>query len=541
VTSTRKEVPIALENIIEKALSKDPEKRYESVDEFLAALEEQRDQLVHGIKERRFAGLRKLRRRKRLTAGVAAVAIVAVAVVLVQTFNTRSMAIDAIAVLPVTNLSGDPDQEYFSDGFTDALINELGQIGALTVISRHSVMQFKETKKLLPEIAEALNVDAVVEASVMRSGNQLRITAQLIRANPERQLWARSYERNLSDVLALHRELARTIAGQVRATLTPQEEARLARTQTVDPEAYEAYLRGRAYAEKTTPETWEKSFEYLERSIELDPTFAPAHAQLATAYCGANIVYLPREVAMPKATAAVEEALALDSELAETHSANGMFRYIFEWDWDGADQAFRRALELNPNSEDAHRQYGMYLAYMGRFEEALQHGMRAVELAPFSLLANQVLGWTYYVARRYDESITQFRKTIALLEEFPNPAKAPLLHMQLAWAYIQKGMYERALEEIDEWDPDGWTRAWVYVETGRRDEVAEQIERILSHRFAPWHAALFGEKDLALQQLEVRYMEHNSFMLLLKVSPELDNLRGDPRYDDLMRRMSFPQ
>jgi serine/threonine protein kinase len=243
VTTIRGDVPIGVEDIIEKALAKERANRYETMDALLSDLATQRDQITLGIKERRFRAMRSLKRRKRLAVGTVVVAVLVAAAVLVQVFHTRSMAIDSVAVLPFANLSGDEEQEYFSDGMTVALIKELGQIRALTVISRTSVMQFNKTDKPLPEIARELNVDAVVEASVLRSGDQVRITAQLIRANPERQMWAESYERDARDVLSLQSEVARAIAGEIQVTLTRHEQERLASVRPIDPEAYELYLR----------------------------------------------------------------------------------------------------------------------------------------------------------------------------------------------------------------------------------------------------------------------------------------------------------
>jgi TolB-like protein/Tfp pilus assembly protein PilF len=553
LTSARRDVPVALEEIIEKALTKDPEKRYASVDALLAALEEQRDKLTLGIKERRWVSLRRLRRRRRVFYGGMAALVVVAAVVLISVLYNRSLAINSIAVLPVANLTGDPDQEYFCDGITAALITELGQIDALRVISRTTVMQYKELSKPLPAIARELGVKAMVEASVLHAGDRVQMTVQLIRADPERQLWGDSYDRELSDVFSMYGDVARDVATEIRVKVTPEERALLARQRPVDPEAYEAYLRGMALGRKWGRSDFENARKFLELAIEKDPRFAPAYAELALAYSHAGIVYFKGPEILPQARDAVMKALELDETLAEAQMALGLFRYVFEWDWSGADEAFQRALELNPKSAIAHNEYGQYLAYMGRFEEAVAECRQALYLSPLDLGMNQNLGWVLHHARRFDEAIVQFQKTLELLEEFPDPIKEHQIHKQLGWDYRHKGMFDEAAAEIDAVDEirrrEGWEgdpcredRAKIYIELGRRDEVEDMIDELLSNpNVVPWTAAMLGDKDLAFRRLEEMYEEHNTHMLFLKMAVELESLRSDPRYDDLMRRMNFPE
>jgi TolB-like protein len=278
---------------------------------------------------------------------------------------------DSIAVLPLEILSGDPEQEYFSDGMTEALITDLAQISALKVISRTSVMQYKGAKKPLPEIAKALNVDAVVEGSVQHFGDRVKITAQLIEAATDRHIWAKSYEREPRDILALQNELARAIANEIQIKLTPQEQARLASTRQVSPEAHEAYLKGLYYWNQLTEEGIKKSIEYFQQAIAMDPTHAPAYARLAFSYtllASLNLI-LPNE-GYPQARVAAMKALEINEENTEAHAALGFTKYLFDWDWAEAEREFKRAIALNPNNEAAHHVYALYLAGMGRLDEA---------------------------------------------------------------------------------------------------------------------------------------------------------------------------
>ena len=310
--------------------------------------------------------------------------------------------IQSLAVLPLENLSGDPEQEFFVDGMTEALIADLGKIGALRVISRRSVMRYKGSDKPLPEIARELNVDALVEGSVLRSGNRVRITAQLIGAVPERHLWANHYDRELRDVLALHSEVARAIAEEIKVAVTPEEKARLASTRPVNPEAHEAYLKGQYFLNKHTGEDLQRAIKFAPQAIEIDPGYAPAYALLASSYYeggwwGAIAVSEARAKAMPAAM----KALEIDDTLAEAHVALGSILMVIHWDWAGAEREFKRAIELNPNSALAHGEYSWYLIAIGRSGKALREAQRAQELDPLSIEGNTIVGHTYSHAGKY--------------------------------------------------------------------------------------------------------------------------------------------
>ena len=451
--------------------------------------------------------------------------------------------IESIAVLPLENLSGDPEQDYFVDGVTDALIAEIGQIGSLRVISRTSVMQYKEVKKPLPQIAKELNVDAVIEGSVLRAGDRVRITARLIGAVPERHLWARNYERDLRDVLSLQGEIARAIADEVKAKVTPDVQARLARARPVNPDAHEAYLRGRYYW-SLFPEGPERAVEYFQKAAEKDPNYALAYAGLALSYNGLGFFQPPKDVCT-KARAAARRALELDETLAEAHTADGFVKLYFDWDWDGAERAWRRALQLNPNNIDALQLSAEHLVFTGQFEEGLAQDRRARDLDPLSRFVNDILGYHYMRSRRYDEAIEQYRR---MLELEPN-ATVPRIH--LAWVYTLKGMHAEALAEHQKtgWRRDNPWLGYLYAKMGRRDDarrVADNVRRASTQHYVDpyWVAVPYagvGEKDQAFAWLEKAYQDRSTFMAQLKVDAFFDPLRSDPRFQDLLHRMNFPQ
>ncbi|MDH3216959.1 MAG: protein kinase, partial [Candidatus Krumholzibacteria bacterium] len=443
VTRTRGDVPIAVEDIIEKALAKERAKRYETMDELLSELETQRDHLTLGIKERRFRALRRLKRRKRLVAGTVAVVVLVAAAVLTQMFHTRSMRIDSIAVLPLENLMGDPEQEYFVDGMTEALITELYKIGALRVISKTSVMRYKDTDKPLPQIARELNVDAVVEGSVFRAGERVRITAQLIGAEPERHLWADNYDRDLSDILALFSDVAQAIAGEIRVTLTPQEQARLASVRPVNPEAQELYLRGKYHIYKSTKAGAKEAIDYFQQAIEIDPDYAEAYAMLA----GGHLLLwyfgdLSPEQARSRVAPPLQKALQIDDLLPEAHYIMATIKHYLDWDWAGAETEFKRAIELNANLAENRSEYAWYLVATGRFEEAIAQAKRAVQLDPFSYWTNLTLASTYYYAREYDLAIAHWQQMIEL------ELNVPTAYWWLARTYVQMGAYEDGVKTL---------------------------------------------------------------------------------------------
>ena len=468
-------------------------------------------------------------------------------------FRAGTKPIRSIAILPLANLSGDPEQDYFAEGMTEALISELGKISALRVISRQSMMQYKGTKKSAPQIARELNVEAVVEGSVLRAGDRVRISVQLIEAAPERHLWANSYDRELRGILALQSEVARAITSQIEAKVTPQELAQLTSTRSVNPEAYQLYLQGRYFMLSVSKEDFlRKGSRYLEDSVAKDPNYAPAYSALAFTYAElATFGYDPPWVGFPRARMTALKALELDENLGEAHAVLGRIKFVFDWDWSGAQKEERRALELSPNSSDAHTEYGFYLAVMGRSDEAITQIQKALELDPVPVFRTVNMGWCNLMARRYDDAIVHLKRAVELNPDYP------AAHMELAWAYARKGMRAEANAEYEKtrrFVPAGKDQlldAWLaptYVLHDKRNEGLKLADwwgheskrrHVDSYLVAALYVQL-GVKERALDWLERGFEQHSPIMLGLKAEPFVDSLRSDPRFQDLLRRMNFP-
>jgi TolB-like protein/DNA-binding winged helix-turn-helix (wHTH) protein/Tfp pilus assembly protein PilF len=450
----------------------------------------------------------------RMAPPLTALAVVLVALVLSgagdRSRQERSDAVQvkSIAVLPFENLTGGREQDYFADGMTDALITNLAQVRALRVISRTSVTQYKQTNKLLPRIADDLNVDAVVEGTVVRSGNRVRVTAQLIHAPTDHHLWARTYERELRDVLALQAELAGAIAQAVEIKVQPEERRRLAARGTVDPEAYDAYLKGRFFWNRRSLPDLSKAVEYFQQAIERDPTYAPAYSGLSDAYRMSGLQVPPREC-MPKAEAAARKALALDETLAEAHASLAGVLYRYQWDWEGAEKEFQRSLELDPNYAEGHRAYAIYLLTVRRNEEAVTEARRARELSPLSPVINVELGGTLVRVGRYDEAIQQAHKTLEIDPQFARAYTA------LAAAYEGQGDRPKAMAALEKaasisGRAGGAWLGYFYGVGGRRREalaiLAALEERSRKQYVTPDHFAVvhlgLGHKDEAFALLE---------------------------------------
>jgi len=466
--------------------------------------------------------------------------------------DTRGGAprIESIAVLPLENLSRDPEQEYFADGMTEALISDLARIGALRVISRTSAMQYKGVRKPLPEIARELNVDAIVEGSVLRVEGRVRISAQLIEAATDRHLWAERYERDLCDVLALQSEVAQAIACGIQVQLTGAEKARLALGRRIHPEAHESYLKGRHFWNLRTTEGLERGIEYFNRAIELDPTYAPAYSGLADCY---NILadrnQYPPAVAFPKAKAAALKAVELDERLAEAHTS---LAYVFnhhEWDWAAAERAYRRAIELDRGYPTALQWYGHFLTTMKRFEEGTQHSLEAIKRDPLSRILYLSAGDTYYYSRRFELAVEMCRRAIDFDRNFY------LARFDLGRALEQLGRYDEAIAEYmtglaaaGAAPTESSALACTLAFAGRTEEaraILARLKGVSGQRYIPpyqiasIHAAL-RETDHALDWLEKAYAARDRAMVFLQVNPRLDGLRSSQRFAALVRRMGFP-
>jgi TolB-like protein/DNA-binding winged helix-turn-helix (wHTH) protein/Tfp pilus assembly protein PilF len=459
-------------------------------------------------------------------------------------------AIRSLAVLPLENLSGESSQNYFSDGMTDELITDLAQISALRVISRTSVMVYKGARKPLPQIARELHVDAVVEGTVLRAGDQVRITAQLIDASTDKHLWSHSYEGELRDTLALQDRVARAIAEEIKISLTPREQAALKSAAVVNPQAYESYLKGRYFWSKRTAEGLKVALAYFNQAIEEDPNYAQAYSGLADTYALLGdwqyAAMTPKE-AYPKAKAAALKAVKLDNALGEAHNSLAFLLDGFDWDLDSGGKEFRRAIELNPGYATAHHWYAGHLALLGQYDEAIAEMKKAESVDPLSLIINADLAELLVLAHSYDEAIGQSRKTI---EMDPNFAMA---HDQLAEAYLQKHMYAQAIPELQKavqlssGSPMCLANlARAYAFSGQRDEATALLSDLktsstpgFSHasEVAAIYASL-GDKDQAMNWLERGYAERFNPGVLIR--PRFDPLRSDPRFQRLVQRVGLP-
>lgn len=496
---------------------------------------------------------------KRNKRGAVAAALVAVLIALVASGlwlsprlgTNAGREVDALAVLPLENLSGDPEQDYFADGMTETLITELGRIGALRVISRPSVMMYKGTRTPLPEIARELNVDAVVVGSVLRSGDRVRVTTQLIEAATERQRLSKSYERDGRDVLELQREVAHAITREIQSTIRPVEQARLANPRQVDLKAYEDYLQGRYFFwNRRTEEDLRKAIEYFEGAIQVDPGFALAYSGLADSYNLLGTVMvgtLPPTEARRRAEEAARKALELESGLAEAHVALGYVKH-YNWNWAEAEQEFRRAIELNPNDANPHIQYAHYLSSRSRPDEAIAEANRAQQSDPLSLTIRAQKGFILGNARRLDEAIDHLRRVIAM---DPNHYAA---HWMLGHTYAANGQLDEAIAASERAAALSGRApgalgilAMAYGLAGRYDEANRVLNELLDldRRRYVTPAALvcaylgMGNKDQAFAWLEKAYQERSNYMAYLQVWPANDPLRSDPRFDDLLRRIGL--
>ncbi len=457
----------------------------------------------------------------------------------------KPRSISSIAVLPLDNFTGDPNQEYFADGMTDELTTELATISALRVISRGSVMQYKGAHRPpTPEIAKALNVDAVVEGSVARSGDKVRITAQLIDAPADRHLWAKSYERDSRDVLALQDEVALAIAREINVELTSDEQARFANSRPVDPAAHEAYLKGRFFLSDYTLEGVNKAVVQFDLAIKADPSFALPYTGLADAYSYSEDWYFPANQVMPKAKAAAEKALQLDDSLAEAHASLAFIDWQYDFDWAGGESEYRRAIGLNPNYAEAHHQYGYLLAFQGRLDESLAEMKRASELDPLSAGMTNDVALPLTFQAKYEEAREQSRKAREL---DPN---SYTLQWAFGWMYLEAGKFSEAipvLEKARVTDSPPFVAAWLgyaYAKNGERgkaEAILAELNQMSSRQFvSPFCNAIIylgsGDNERALDGLQKAYEARSQWLTFLKVNRVFDPLRSDPRFIELLKR-----
>ena len=492
--------------------------------------------------------------RLRLLFGAAALVLLLVAGFLVYLYRntgaggTKQPAIKSLAVLPLKNLSGDASQDYLADGMTDALIGTLSRIHNLRVTSRTSVMRFKDTHLSVPEIARTLQVDAIVEGSVIRDGTRIRVHAQLIRAATDEHFWSEAYDRELRDVLSLQSDVAQSIARKVEVTVTGEEHARLSSARTVDPEAYEAYLKGRFYWNKRTADSMPKAALYFEQAINKDPGYGAAYSGLAD--CNSGLAwhgFKSSADVLPKAYAAAQKAVEIDPHSAEAHASLALV-LDHKWDWVGAEVEFKRALELNPQYANAHHWYGDYLSIQGRHDEALAEAKRALELDPLNLMIGTWVGLRYYLASRYDGAIEQSRNTVDL---DPNFAAA---HLILGESYVQQGQHKEGLDELQKaaslsgdsplYMAQGGVSLGLAGEKKEALRTIRELQDISGKRYvspygvAQIYAAL-NDKEETYKWLETAYRDRAVWISYLAVDPVFDSIRSEERFQDLLRRVGL--
>jgi len=463
--------------------------------------------------------------------------------------ETNAPRIKSLAVLPLENLARDPEQDYLAEGITEALILTLATIGELRVVSRTSVMQYKGVRKSLPEIARELNVDGIIEGTVQRAGERLRVSAQLLHASTDTHIWAESYDRDLRDVLALQSELAQAIAREIQIKLTPREQAHIAHVGTVDPHAYEAYLKGRYYWNRRAKEGFQKAVQHFQEAISKDPGFAAAHAGLADCLSGLSLFgFLSPDEGLGKAKALALRALELDPGLAEAHVSVAMVRMCYDFDFTAAETKFERALELNPRYATAHSWFGHFLAAMGRHEEAYTECQRAIRLDPLSIPIHCVFGIAHFFARRVDQATEQFQKAIEL------DANYSWAYALVSAAYLSNPNRDLAINAARmavQLSPASSLYlgdvAEAYAVSGQREkaqQILDRLHELAKHQYvSPYFLArtyvALGQQHEALRWLETGFRERSPLMAWINSDFRLDPLRSDPRFQKLMRQMNF--
>lgn len=512
MTETRPEIPSELEQIVRKALAQNPDSRYQNAGDVLVDLEK----LKPSILKREFSSAKPQ---------------------------------PSIAVLPFTNLSADKEQEYFCDGMAEEIINALTQVEGLHVVARTSAFFFRGKEIDIREIGRKLNVGAVLEGSVRKAGNRLRITAQLVNVADGYHLWSERYDREMEDVFAIQEEISLSIVDKLKGKLLKEEKVKLVKRYTDNPEAYNLYLKGRYFWNRRYEGGLQKAVECFQEAIDKDPLYALAYAGIADCYNQFGLwSFLHSKEAYPRAKVACAKALEIDDTLAEAYASLGWIKTFYDWDWAEAEKAFKRALELNPNYAAAHYFYGLYLGIMGNGVEAIAEAKKSVELDPLCLILNAVLGLSLYWWRQYDEAIEQLHKT---LEMDPNFAIA---HFYLGLSYAGKQRWKESIisfqEFVNLWPgspiPVGYL-GFAYGMSGQEDEtlkMLDQLSKLSQQRYVSslYKALVYaglGKKNQAFEYLDKAYDERESWMVTLKTAPFMDILRSDPRYEALIKKMGM--
>jgi serine/threonine protein kinase/Tfp pilus assembly protein PilF len=551
------DIPAGLEHIINKALEKNRDVRFQSAAELRADLRRlTRDTGSGNVTPSDSAKPRWSQRTISISSIVLASVVTLIAVGAFYSGSSTRSRINSVAVLPFANASGDPNAEYLSDGITEGVIDRLSELPNIKVISRTSAFHFKGRDIEPQKVARELGVEALVLGRVSQRGDDLVVSAELVEAREDKQLWGEQYSRKIGDFATIQQEIATAVSSNLRVRLTSEEKTRFAKSSSINPEAYQLYLKGRYHANQATAVGLKKGIEYFQQAIDKDPGFALAYAGLAGSYNlqGGGIIYLPPNETLPKAKVAARKALELDDSVAEAHAELAYAEWFSDWDWSSAEREFKRAIELNPNSAISHARYSECLQTRGRFEEAIVEGERSQELDPLSPQSLANLGYGYLAFQRYDESIVRFQKALDL---YPDAA---WIRQLLAEAYAMKHMYPQAFAEYDkvaeqdkvvtaENQQVAGTLGWLYAISGRRFDalrIAKEFRDLSSHAYVDFYqvAAIYaalGEKDEAFRSLERAYAARSGSMPWLAVDPFWHGVRSDPRFADLLRRMGMPQ
>jgi TolB-like protein/Flp pilus assembly protein TadD len=547
------DVPAELERIINRALEKNRNLRYQSAAELRAELQRLKRDTESGKAAATVAELRLQKGPLWLFWGLSAIAVLVVAGFFAWRYlrphASGAATIQSIAVLPFANASKDPEMEYLGEGLSEEITNSLSRVPDLQVMARSTVSRYRARQDDPQGVGRELHVDAVLTGRVAERGNELDVETELVNVATGAQLWGERYKRSLNEAALVQAAITAEVASQLRPRLSGTERENVAKVGTRDPEAFQLYLKGRYRTEKWTQADLTAGIEYFRQAIERDPSYAAAYAGLSNAWSGADDLFMSPNESMPKAREAAKKALELDESLPDAHIYMAQVDYYYDYDWSGAERELKRALELAPNNSLGHGYYGYLLILRGQFEQGIAESRRGVELDPLSLEANLYLGVQLYCARRYDEAVKQLRTTVDMEPNYYNS------HIYLGMAYEQQGDFTDALAELqtaNRLENQPWTLGelgHVYAQSGQKDK-AEQVLRELTRRgergyVSPYFLATvyagLGKKEQALTLLEKAYADRSSNMSILKVDPELDPLRSDSRFAELVQKVGFPQ
>jgi len=545
-------IPEKLDEIIGKCLEKDRSLRYQHAADIRADLQRLKRDTESGKTVASGAASRSSRRTMLIVAVAFVVIMAVIALAAFYLSSSGRTSIDSVAVLPFANGTGDPNMDYLSDGITEGVIDKLSGLPNIKVISRTSAFRYKKQEIEPQKVARELGVEALVTGRVFQHGDDLSVSAELVNAREDKQLWGEQYNRKITDALRVEEEIANHISDKLRR-LTSQQKERVTKRYTESGEAYQAFLKGRYHWGKDTDDDFKQAIQYFEQAIRLDSNYAPAYAGMADAYAElSNLDFLPPNESFPKARAAALKALDIDPSLPEAHTALAEVSWWYDWDWSAAEREFRRAIELNPTSAVAHFHYANMLSTMGRFDEAIAECKRAQELDPLSLIVNVGFGYIYTLAHRFDEAVPWYRKG---LELDPN---SNIGHAELAWNYAFKGQTKEAIAEYEKLAKVPTPRTdqllsgglgYVYAVSGKRDEalkIVSQFEKLASERYvdayqiASVYAGL-GAHDKAFHWLGIAAEERTASLVYLKTDPFFDNLHSDARFSDVLRRVGLPE